>query len=89
VNALILAHLNRTLMLVLYLSAPPLVLATAVGVLVGLLQAVTQIQDQTLPQALKLVAILVVVVMMGPLLAGTLVQDFAIILDQVALNDVR
>jgi type III secretion protein S len=89
VNALILAHLNRTLMLVLYLSAPPLVLATAVGVLVGLLQAVTQIQDQTLPQALKLVAILVVVVMMGPLLAGTLVQDFAIILDQIALNDAR
>jgi type III secretion protein S len=89
VNALVLDHLNRTLMLVLYLSAPPLVIATAVGLIVGLLQAVTQIQDQTLPQALKLVAILVVVVVLGPLLSGALVQDMGVILDQVALNDVR
>jgi type III secretion protein S len=89
VNALVLDHLNRTLMLVLYLSAPPLVIATAVGLIVGLLQAVTQIQDQTLPQALKLVAILVVVVMLGPLLSGALVQDMGVILDQIALNDVR
>jgi type III secretion protein S len=89
VNALILDHLGRTLMLVLYLSAPPLVIATAVGLIVGLLQAVTQIQDQTLPQALKLVAILVVVVSLGPLLSGSLVQDLSVILDQIALNDVR
>lgn len=76
-------------MLVLYLSAPPLGVATAVGLIVGLLQAVTQIQDQTLPQALKLVAILVVVVALGPLLSGSLVQDMSVILDQIALNDVR
>jgi type III secretion protein S len=89
VNALVIDHLSRTLMLVLYLSAPPLVVATAVGLIVGLLQAVTQIQDQTLPRALKLVAILVVVVSLGPLLSGSLVQDMSVILDQIALNDVR
>ncbi len=48
-------HLNEVLLLVLYLSAPVLIIAAAIGLAVGLLQAVTQIQDQSLPQTLKLV----------------------------------
>jgi type III secretion protein S len=68
-------HLNATLLLVLYLSAPVLAVAACVGLLVGLLQAVTQIQDQSLPQTMKLVAVLVTVTVLGPLLAVPLVNE--------------
>lgn len=44
------------LTIILYLSLPALVMASFTGVLVGLLQAITQVQDQTFSFAIKLVA---------------------------------
>jgi type III secretion protein S len=73
-NTELVHQLNVILLLVLYLSAPVLGVAAAVGLIVGLLQAVTQIQDQSLPQTLKLVAILLTIGLLGPLLAGSLVH---------------
>ncbi len=73
-NTELLHQLNVILLLVLYLSAPVLGVAAVVGLTVGLLQAVTQIQDQSLPQTLKLVAILLTIGLLGPLLAGSLVN---------------
>nr|WP_274598042.1 type III secretion system export apparatus subunit SctS [Pseudomonas fluorescens] len=43
--------------LVVILTAPPLLVAVLVGVLTSLLQALTQIQDQTLPFGVKLAAV--------------------------------
>jgi type III secretion protein S len=74
--------MTRTLVLVMYASIPVLVIAAGVGLLVGLLQAVTQIQDQSLPQTLKLVAVLVTVALLGPLLAEPLLHHAETILDQ-------
>ena len=51
---------------------PPLVIATLIAFAVGLFQAVTQIQEQTLPQTIKIVAIGVVMLVMGSSLAGPL-----------------
>nr|CBJ44641.1 putative type III secretion system protein HrcS [Pseudomonas sp. MTE-J5-708] len=45
------------MMLVVLLSAPPLIVAVVVGVLTSLVQALMQIQDQTLPFGIKLVAV--------------------------------
>jgi type III secretion protein S len=64
-----LAQMNSALMTVLIVSAPALIAAIVVGVGVGLLQALTQIQDPTLPQAVKLVVVLLVIILAGPLLA--------------------
>jgi type III secretion protein S len=50
----------RALMLVLWLSLPSVLTAAAVGLLVAIVQAATQIQDQSIGQALKLVAVFVV-----------------------------
>ncbi len=61
--------MNNALVSVLLLSAPALGIAIIVGLTVGLLQALTQIQDQTLPQAVKLVAVLLVLILTGPMLA--------------------
>lgn len=68
-------HLSQTLLLVLYLSLPALGVAAVVGLLVGLLQAVTQIQDQSLPQVVKLLAVLLTVALVGPVLAGPMLRQ--------------
>lgn len=49
-------------MLVLILSLPPIIVASAIGVLLSLIQAVTQIQEQTLQFGLKLAAVVVTIV---------------------------
>ena len=74
-------HLNTALLTVLYVSGPILGVAAAVGLTAGLLQAVTQIQDQSLPQTLKLVAILLTIVVLGAALSSLVVRETRSILD--------
>ena len=80
-NADLLFHLQTTLLLVLYLSAPVLGVAATVGLIVGLLQAVTQIQDQSLPQTLKLAAILITIILLGSTLSAALIRETRSVLD--------
>jgi type III secretion protein S len=54
---------SNALLLVLYLSLPPIIAAAAVGTFVSLLQALTQIQEQTLAFALKLIAVVLTIYM--------------------------
>ena len=56
-QAQILDYAQMCLILVLRLSLIPIVVATVIGLLVSLLQALTQIQEQTLGFAVKLIAI--------------------------------
>ena len=65
----ILSKVNESLMIILIVSSPVLIAAVAIGLLVWLLQALTQIQDQTLPQAVKLIAVLVLMILLGPVLS--------------------
>ncbi len=79
------AYITKTqdaIMLVLTISAPVLLVAVIVGLTIGLLQALTQIQDQTLPQAVKLLAILVMVVLLGPVFGGQVVRQASAMLDE-------
>lgn len=48
---------NAALIVVLKLTAVPIALATLVGIIVGLFQTVMQIQEQTLPFGLKMLAV--------------------------------
>lgn len=45
---------EKAMVLVLMLSMPPILVATCVGLMTSLLQALTQIQEQTLGFAIKL-----------------------------------
>jgi type III secretion protein S len=56
---------HQALVLVLMLSLPAVLTAGVVGLLIGLVQAVTQIQDQSMSQAVKLVAVLAVCMLFG------------------------
>lgn len=80
-----LSLMKQALMTVLLLSAPALGVAILVGLGVGLLQALTQIQDQTLPQVVKLVAVLLLIVFVGPLLAGQVLALGDQVLDNFAV----
>lgn len=73
-----------SLVLILQLSMPVILVATAVGLVVGLLQALTQIQDQTLPHAVKLIGIGVVILVMGASLSSRLLEYMIEIFNQIA-----
>ena len=51
----------KCLLLVFYLSLPPIIAASLVGTLVSLFQALTQIQEQTLSFTIKLFAVVVTI----------------------------
>jgi flagellar biosynthetic protein FliQ len=72
--ALVLRATREGLLLVLLLSAPPLLASMAVGLVVGVVQAATQIQDQTLGFVPKLVIVMLVLAAMGPVLGAQLVR---------------
>ncbi|MFQ3786208.1 EscS/YscS/HrcS family type III secretion system export apparatus protein [Halomonas sp. A29] len=76
--------MNNALWTVLLLSAPALLAAIVIGFGIGLLQALTQIQDQSLPQAVKVIVIMLVLIVGGPLLVGQLVNLTDQVLDNFA-----
>jgi flagellar biosynthetic protein FliQ len=84
---LVLRATREGLLLVLLLSAPPLLASLAVGLVVGVVQAATQIQDQALAFVPKLVVVLAVLALMGPALGAQLVRFTTALL--VAIPAVR
>ena len=59
-EAEIINHASEAMLLVLILSLPPILVAATVGIFVSLIQALTQVQEQTISFVFKLVAIIVV-----------------------------
>jgi flagellar biosynthesis protein FliQ len=66
--------MRQVLLVALMVMAPPLLTALVLGLCVGLLQAVTSIQEQTLSFVPKIVGIVVMVIMLGPWMLRTLVD---------------
>jgi type III secretion protein S len=65
---------QQGLWLAVMLSAPPLLAATLCGLIVSVLQAVTQVQDQTLPYVVKLLAVSVTLAAVGRWFGSELMQ---------------
>ncbi|MCY4472764.1 MAG: type III secretion system export apparatus subunit SctS [Kistimonas sp.] len=59
VEGFVLTMTSKALLLTLILSMPPIIAAAGIGLLVSLVQALTQIQEQTLPFAFKLIAVVI------------------------------
>jgi type III secretion protein S len=79
----------KALLLVFYLSLPPILAAAVVGTLVSLFQALTQIQEQTLSFAIKLFVVIVVIFMTARWLGGELYNYTLSILDSIATLKAR
>lgn len=56
-------------------AAPFMITAIVVGFVLGLIQAVTQIQDQTIPQLVKILLLSLMLITMGGWLATPLVDQ--------------
>jgi len=64
------------LLLILLLSAPPILISMFFGIMVAIFQAATQIQEQTLSFTIKLVAVTLTLMFTGPWL-GAQIMSFA------------
>ena len=64
----------QALILVVMLSLPAVVTAALAGLVTGILQAVTQIQDQSIGYAVKLIAVSVVIALTASWLGAELYQ---------------
>lgn len=58
----------------MYMVAPIVLLTVFVGVVLGLIQAIMQLQDQALPFAVKLVGTVVLLMVAGTWMAQLLMQ---------------
>lgn len=65
-EAYIISITQQALYLTLILTAPPVAAAMIVGLMVSLVQATTQIQEQTLTFVPKLVAVIITLALVGP-----------------------
>lgn len=71
---LVFRAVREGLLLALLVSGPPLLASMLVGFLVGVVQAATQIQDQTLAFVPKLLVVAVTLLALGPVLGAQLVR---------------
>jgi type III secretion protein S len=62
------------LLLILILSGPPIAIASIIGLFVAIFQAATQIQEQTFSFAVKMVAVMATIIMMGGWLGSLMLQ---------------
>lgn len=73
---LVMAISTETLKTMMLLAGPMLVAAMAVGVIVSVLQAITQINEATLTFIPKMIAVILVLVIMAPWMLEVL-QDYS------------
>lgn len=74
--------LTQALFLVIVVSAPPVLIALVVGVVIAVFQATTQIQEQTLSFAPKLVSVIGILALMGPWIGSQLLRFTFHVFDQ-------
>lgn len=86
-EAEIVNHAAEALILVLILSLPPIVVAAAVGVFVSLIQALTQIQEQTISFVFKLIAVIVVLLATTGWLGAELFSYATVSFDRIETID--
>lgn len=67
----------------LSLAGPLLLTTLTVGLIVSIFQAATQINEMTLPFTLKIVAVAIAIVLLGPWLISTMVDYIAQLLSSI------
>ena len=75
--------LREGMMVMLKLSGPPLMVALAVGMLISVLQAITQIHEATLAFVPKALAIGITLLLLGPFMLATLSGYTRMLFDRI------
>lgn len=87
----LLEFMGKGLITMLMISMPCVLVAASVGLVVGILQAVTQVQEQTIAAAPKILAVFLVLMIMGvgyvKLLTNLLTEGFQLAFNQIPAAD--
>jgi flagellar biosynthetic protein FliQ len=83
-ESLIIDIMREALMTVLMVAGPILLTAMAVGLLVSILQATTQIQEQTMSFVPKLVAIFVAIVVLSSFMISQMTNFMNMIFELIS-----
>jgi len=75
--------LRDGMLVMLKLGGPPLMVALVVGLVIALLQAITQINEATLAFVPKVLALCIALVLLGPFMVGTLSDYTHILFDRL------
>ena len=77
--------MREGLLMVLLLSGGPMLASMLVGFVVSILQATTQIQEQTLSYVPKLVAVFLTLMIMGPWILSQAVRFTIVLFESIPL----
>lgn len=80
-----LALADRMLWTTALVSAPILIASLAVGIIIGVFQAATSVNEQTLTFVPKLLVIAIIVVVFGASMTALLIDFFEAIFQQIAV----
>ena len=84
-------YMAKGFMVMLSISMPCVLVAAAVGLVVGILQAVTQVQEQTIAAAPKIVLVFLTIVLLGgyfiKILTNFLYEGTSVAFNVVTKND--
>lgn len=75
-QAMVLDIMKKAFMTIITVAGPPLVVALVVGLLISILQATTQIQEQTLSFVPKIIAIIFTLILFGSFMINKLTGLF-------------
>ena len=73
---LLIEHAIKGFLTMLLIAMPAVLTAASIGLVVGILQAVTQVQEQTIAAAPKVLGVFLMLMMMAPFSANTLMKFF-------------
>lgn len=84
-------YMARGFVVMLIISMPCVLVAAGIGLVIGILQAVTQVQEQTIAAAPKILAVFLVIIIGGygyvRLLTNLTTEGFAMAFNVVSKND--
>lgn len=88
---LLIEYMARGFVVMLIISMPCVLVAAGVGLVIGILQAVTQVQEQTIAAAPKILAVFLVIIIGGigyvRILSNLTTEGFAMAFNVVPKND--
>lgn len=76
-------ELRHAMEVALLVAAPPLLMVLVVGVVVGILQAATQINEPTIAFVAKVIGLAFVLLLAGGWMMGTLVEFTAALIQRI------
>lgn len=82
-------YVNQALWLSLLVSAPVVIVTMVLGLVLGFLQAIFQLQDQALPFGIKLVGVVLILFALGSWQSQLLVQFSNTMFDLIAVPNPR